>query len=160
MSRPTAHGLACASYGSEPSVLPPNADGEQLPHEVSIRARLFFATQSAAGRESIRAAHSQKPLPGTQVLPKKYAMSASLHPVSKLVGPTTLYLLDPISSMTPCSVTTPAIRLCTPQSWELTPPVPKFAATSIDARAPIECPIRMMFFAGAGKRRFTSWASR
>src|SRR5439155_8981501 len=144
MLAPTAHVDGGRSAGPEPSGLRSNADGEKLPREVSIRGRLFFATQSAAGRESMRAAHSQKPLPGTQVLPKKFAMSASLHSVSKLAGPTTLYLLDPISSMTPCSVTTPAIRLCTPQSCELMPPVPKFAATSIDARAPIECPIRMM----------------
>ena len=42
MSSPTAHGLACASYGSVPSLRPVHADGEQLPHDVSMSARLFL----------------------------------------------------------------------------------------------------------------------
>src|SRR5213593_3770908 len=123
MSRPTAQGLACASYGSEPSLLPVHAAGEQLPHDVSISARLFLATQSAPGVAATRATHSQKPLPGAHESPKPAIASPSLQAVSKLVGPATLYLLDPISSITPWRVTTPAIRPCTPQSYVFPAPL-------------------------------------
>src|SRR6185369_17406218 len=148
MSRPTAHGLACASYGSDPSLRPVHADGEQLPHDVSMSARSFCATQSAAGELSTRPTHSQKPFPGAHESPKPVMASPFLQEVSKLAMPATLYLLLPMSSITPCSVTTPAMRLCTPQSWVPTPPVPKFAATSMAARAPFEWPIRITFFRG------------
>src|SRR5689334_1019716 len=47
---PTAYGLPCASNGSGPSFQPVHSDGEQLAVEISISARLFLATQSAAGK--------------------------------------------------------------------------------------------------------------
>src|SRR6185369_14220037 len=99
MSRPTAHGLACASYGNEPSLCPVHADGEQLPHDVSMSARLLFATQSAAGHVVTRATHSQKPLPCAHESPNPEIASPFLHDDSKLEMPATLYLLEPISSI-------------------------------------------------------------
>src|SRR5262245_7755362 len=116
MSRPTAHGLACASYGSEPSFRPVHADGEQLAHEVSMRARLFFATQSAAGKPPTRAAYSHQPFPTAHPSPKPMIASPYLQLASKLAMPATLYLLLPSWSTMPCTVTTPAMRSCTPQS--------------------------------------------
>ena len=50
----------------------------------------------------------------------------------------------------PWMVTTPPIRLCTPQLVLPTPPVPTFAATSRATRAPLLWPIRMTLEAGAG----------
>ena len=91
---------------------------------VSMRARFCCATQSAAGDVSTRPTHSQKPFPGAHESPNPMIASPFLHDDSKLAIPTTLYLLLPISSMTPFNVTTPAMRLCTPQSRVLTPPVP------------------------------------
>jgi len=90
MSRPSAQGLACASYGSDPSLQPVHAAGEQLAHDVSMSARLFFATQSPASRPSTRPAYSHQPLPGAQDEPKPEMASPFLHAVSKLVGPATL----------------------------------------------------------------------
>ncbi len=90
MSRPTASGLPWASYGSEPSLCPVQALGEQLPQAVSIRARFCCATQSAAGNPSTRPAYSHQPLPGAQESPKPTMASPFLQPVSKLVGPTKL----------------------------------------------------------------------
>src|SRR5581483_11631228 len=129
MSTPTASGLPCASYGREPSLSPVHADGEQLPHAVSMSARMFCATQSAAGKPPTRPAYSHQPLPGAHDEPKPTIASPSLHAVSKLVIPTTLYLLLPSASTIPWIVTSPAIRPCSPQSCEPTPPVPTFAAT-------------------------------
>jgi len=90
MSRPIDHGLACASYGSEPSLHPVHAAGEQLPHDVSISARRFLATQSPAPRPSTRPAYSHHPFPGAHEEPKPEMKSPSLQAVSKLVGPATL----------------------------------------------------------------------
>ncbi|TMA62657.1 MAG: hypothetical protein E6J68_13510 [Deltaproteobacteria bacterium] len=150
MSSPSAHGLAWASYGSDPSLHPVQAAGEQLAHDVSISARLFFATQSPAPNPSTRPAYSHQPLPGAQEEPKPAIASPSLQAVSKLVKPTTLYLLLPSASTMPWMVTTPAMRFCTPQSVLPTPPGPTLAATSNATRAPLLWPIRTMFDAGAG----------
>src|SRR2546425_5422246 len=158
MSSPTAHGLAWASYGSDPSLHPVHAAGEQLAHDVSISARLFLATQSPAPSPSTRPAYSHHPLPGAQEEPKPEIASPFLQAVSKLVKPTALYLLPPSASTMPWTVTTPAIRLCTPQSALPTPPVPTLAATSSATRAPLLWPIRMMFEAGARGRGASSAA--
>lgn len=90
MSRPTASGLPCASYGSEPSLRPVQALGEQLPQPVSMRARFCCATQSAAGKPSTRAAYSHQPLPGAHESPKPARASPFLQPLSKLIGPAKL----------------------------------------------------------------------
>ena len=69
-----------------------------------MSARLFFATQSAAGKPPTRPAHSQNPFPGAHDWPKPTIGSPFLQAVSKLVMPTTLYLLDPSASRTSCTV--------------------------------------------------------
>src|SRR6185369_9765935 len=101
MSRPTAHGLPCASYGRDPSLLPVHSDGEQLAHPVSIIARLLLETQSAAEKPLMRPAYSHHPLPCAHELPNPAIASPFLHVVSKLSGPATLYLLVPSESIMP-----------------------------------------------------------
>src|SRR5688572_15464928 len=150
MSMPTDHGLPCASYGSGPSVRPANSDGEQLAHEMRLRARLFFAVQSLPAKPLMRPAYSHQPLPCEHESPQPAATSPFLHVVSKLSGPVTSYLLVPSESIMPCSVTMPAMRLCTPQLYVPTPPGPVFDATSPATRPPVLWPTMMMFFFGDG----------
>ena len=68
-----------------------------------------------------RPAYSHQPLPWEQESPHPAATSPFLHVVSKLSGPVTSYLLVPSESIMPCSVTIPAMRLCTPQFVVFTP---------------------------------------
>src|SRR5690349_21111619 len=112
---PGVHGLPCASNGRGPSVRPANSEGEHDAHEIRLSERLFFATQSLPAKPLIRAAYSHQPLPCAHESPHPAATSPFLHVVSKLSGPVTSYLLVPSESTMPCSVTTPAMRLCTPQ---------------------------------------------
>src|SRR5690242_2969451 len=95
-----------------------------------MSAALLLATQSAAGKPPTLPAYSHQPLPSAHESPKPMMGSPFLHVVTKLAGPTTLYLLVPSESTMPWMDTTPAIRPCTPQLCVFTPPGPTLAATS------------------------------
>src|SRR3954466_13202864 len=116
MLRPTENGLPPAANGSEPSLVPFHSDGEQLPAEIRTRERLCWPTQLAAAKPLTLPAYSHQPLPGVAPPNTARMASPSLHVVTKLNGPTTLYLLLLRPSSMPLIETTPAIRSWTPQS--------------------------------------------